>query len=332
MKRRSSINKALNRREVMWQGLSAGCLLAGIGAFPAGAQGKYPSRPVDYIAPSGPGSGVDQLARFTSPLLEKELHTSFPVLNVRGAVGSVAMAKLLAGRADGYAICLYVASMNALVASGRASWKLADLAPIARLEKIPSFLFVKQDSPYADFDALAKAVKAKPNELKTAILGKGSLDDVALRIMARKGFKTTAVPFGSPGQRYSSILGDHADILYEQAGDVRQFVDAKKMRPVLVFNETRLPEFPDVPTSREKGFEIFLPEFRGVIAKAGTPDDAVKTLSDAFGATFKTPEMQKFAKQQLLAGDSYLPAGEFKQFLAQETENLAKYFKEYNIN
>jgi tripartite-type tricarboxylate transporter receptor subunit TctC len=254
------------------------------------------------------------------------------VINVTGAVGAVAMAKLLAGRNDGYTIGLYVASMNALVSSGRAAWKLADLAPIARLEKIPSFLFVKQDTPYRNFDELAAAVKAKPDQLKTAILGKGSLDDVTLIYMGRKGFKTTIVPFASPGERYSSILGDHADILYEQAGDVHQFLDSKKMRPVLVFNETRLAEFPDVPCSREKGFEIFLPEFRGVVAKAGTPEPVIKILSDAFGAIYKTPTMKQFATEQLLAGDSYQPAGEFKQFLASETENLAKLFKEYNIN
>ena len=324
------VDNTPSRREIL-QSLSAGYLVASFSAVPLLAQEKYPTRPVDFIAPSGPGSGVDQLARFFSPLLEKELRAPFPVLNVQGAVGAAAMAKLVAGRNDGYTIGLYVASMNALVSSGRASWKLTDLAPIARLEKIPSFLFVKQDSPYKSFDELAATAKAKPGQLKTAVLGKGSLDDVTLTYMARKDFKTTIVPFTSPGERYSSILGDHADILYEQAGDVHQFLNSKKMRPVLVFNETRLAEFPDTPCSREKGYEIFLPEFRGVVARAGTPEPIVKTLSDAFGNIFKLPEIKKFAKEQFLAEDSYQPAGAFKQFLEQETANLAALFKEYGL-
>jgi tripartite-type tricarboxylate transporter receptor subunit TctC len=331
MRRLSSTLNSPNRREIL-QSLTAGCLAAGIGIPRALAQEKYPSRPVDFIAPSGPGSGVDQLARFFSPLLEQELKTPFPVLNVTGAVGAVAMAKMLAGRNDGYTIGLYVSSMNALVSAGRASWKIADVAPIVRLEKIPSFLFVKIDSPYKTFDELSAAVKAKPGQLKTAILGKGSLDDVTLTYMASKGFKTTIVPFTSPGERYSSILGDHADILYEQAGDVHQFLDSKKIRPILAFNETRLAEFPDIPCSREMGYEIFLPEFRGVVAKAGTSKPVVKVLSDAFGNIYKTPALKQFAKQQLLASDSYQPADDFKKFLVSETENLTKLLKEYNIN
>jgi len=69
-----------------------------------------------------------------------------------------------------------------------------------------------------------------------------------------------------------------------------------------------------------------------VVAKAGTPEPIIKTLSDAFGNIYKTPTMKQFAKQQQLAEDGYQPAGEFKQFLASETENLAKLFNEYNIH
>ena len=140
--RLSSPANSLNRREIL-QSLSAACLAAGFGATPAFAQEKYPSRPVDYIAPSGPGSGVDQLARFTSPLLEAEMKTPFPVLNVTGAVGAVAMAKLIAGRNDGYTIGLYVASMNALIPGGRASWKLARSGADRAAGKNP-VVFVRQ--------------------------------------------------------------------------------------------------------------------------------------------------------------------------------------------
>ena len=45
------------------------------------------------------------------------------------------------------------------------------------------------------------------------------------------------MPFSKPNERYVSILGGHADALYEQAGDVAQFIKSGEMRPILMFGE-----------------------------------------------------------------------------------------------
>jgi tripartite-type tricarboxylate transporter receptor subunit TctC len=286
---------------------------------------------VDFIVPFGAGGGADQLARTVAPLLEQHLGVSFPVLNVPGASGATGIAKLLAGAADGHAIMVYIADTNAVVATGTAAWKLDDLAPVARLMKVPSFLFVPQDSPYATFDEVEQAARARPDELKVATIGKNSVDETTLAFMATKGFKLTQVPFANPGERYGSILGGHADVLYEQAGDVGQFLASNQMRPLLIFDQTRLDTFPDVPTSREKGYEIFLPQFRGIVAKAGTLDSAVQALSEAFKKAYDAPEMQEFARTQYMARDSFQPAAEFKQFLEAETATLAQLMQELGL-
>ena len=44
-----------------------------------------------------------------------------------------------------------------------------------------------------------------------------------------------------------SILGGHADALYEQAGDVAQFLNGKQMRPLILFGKERHPAFKDIP-------------------------------------------------------------------------------------
>ena len=81
----------------------------------------------------------------------------------------------------------------------------------------------------------------------------------------------TLVPNANPGERYASVLGGHNEVLYEQAGDIRQYLDAKQFKPVIVFAENRLAAFPDVPCSKELGFEVYLPQFRCIIAKKGWP-------------------------------------------------------------
>ena len=77
------------------------------------------------------------------------------------------------------------------------------------------------------------------------------------------------MPFSKPSERYVSILGGHADALYEQAGDVAQFLNGKQMRPILLFGEKRLPAFKDVPSSFELGYKVALPQFRSIVVRAG---------------------------------------------------------------
>ena len=103
---------SLKRPLVALAGLSVAML-----AFFALAQEKYPSRPVEFIVPWGPGGGADQLARKAGKLMEEDLKVSFPVVNSPGATGNTGMAKLLAGQPDGYSISILTWDTYALLAT-----------------------------------------------------------------------------------------------------------------------------------------------------------------------------------------------------------------------
>src|SRR5438034_6347404 len=126
------------------------------------SQDRYPSRPVDIIVPWGPGGGADQLARLTAKLIEPMMKTSFPVVNVPGATGATGMAKLLADEADGYAMAVYIADTNALLAGPSPRWTLTDIMPIAVMMQCPSFLFVAENARIKDWAQLEKEARAKP--------------------------------------------------------------------------------------------------------------------------------------------------------------------------
>jgi tripartite-type tricarboxylate transporter receptor subunit TctC len=250
-------------------------------------QEKYPQRPIEFVVPWGPGGGADQLARKLGKLLEADLKTSFPVINVPGATGNTGMTKLLSGQSDGYAMAILIGDTAATLVAGGARWKLADVTPLAIAIRQPSGLFVKADSRFKTWNDVVAEAKAKPGTLKVAILGFGSADDITLNFLAGKGIKMIGVPFASPGERYSSILGGHADLLFEQAGDIHSFLNSKQMRPLISFGEERMEEFPDVPSSKEAGLEIYLPQFRSLVMKAGTDPQRVKLVADAIARAVK---------------------------------------------
>jgi len=300
-------------------------LLAG----PAAAQEKYPSRPVEFIVPWGPGGGADQLARKMARMLEPELKVSLPVVNVPGATGGTGLTKMLSAPPDGYSISVYIADTHALLATGSPRWKADEYVPLGIMIRQPSALFVKHDSPFKTWSDVVKAAKASPGKLKVAILGFGSVDDMALKYMENKGIKFTGVPYAKPGERYTAILGGHADLLYEQPGDVRNFLDAKQMRPILIFNRERvLPEFADIASSKEAGLEVYLPQFRSVVVRAGTDPQRVKALSDAVAKAAQDPEFYGFLKESLALRDSFIPAREAKRFLDGELAAMQKFAAE----
>jgi len=305
--------------------LGAGAIAMG-GLFAAGqalADEKYPSRPVEFIVPWGPGGGADQLARKVGKMLEDSVKVSFPVVNAQGATGSTGMTKLLVGQSDGYAISVYIADTQALLATGATKWKATDFKPLAIMVQQPSAIFVPMDSRFKTWADFEKEARANPGKLKVAVLGLGSIDDVTLRYLGSKGIKTNAVPFSNPGERYVSILGGHADALYEQAGDVRQMLDNKQMRPLLIFANERVPEFKDVPVSKELGYNVTLPQFRSIIIKAGTPPERVKLLADAIGKAAASPEYKAFLKDSYADPNSYLGPAEAEKFLRGELDALS---------
>lgn len=302
----------------------AGIVLAMLAIGSATAEDKYPARAIEFIVPWGPGGGADQLARKSGQLLEGSLKVSIPVINVPGATGGTGMAKLMAAPADGYSMAIYIADTHALLATSKPKWGMDDIKPVARMISAPSYLFVKQDSRFKTWADFEKEAKAKPGSLKVATLGFGSVDDMTLTYLEQKGIKVTQVPYPKPGERYVSVLGDHVDALYEQAGDVASFLQGKQMRPILIFGDQRAPEFKDVPSSKEAGYDIGLPQFRSVVVRAGTDPKIVKTLSDAFGKIAATPEYKAFLKEQYAAEDSYMDSEKVAAFIGGELATMKK--------
>jgi tripartite-type tricarboxylate transporter receptor subunit TctC len=288
----------------------------------AEAEDKFPSRPVEYIVPWGPGGGADQLARLTGKLLEPMLGTSFPVVNVPGATGGTGMAKLLSSPADGYSMAVYIADSHALLAGKTPRWKVEDITPVSVMLQGPSFIFVAENSPYKTWADFEKAAKDKPATLKVATLGFGSVDDFTLKYLEGKGIKIVQVPFSKPSERYVSILGGHADALYEQAGDVAQFLKSKQMRPLILFGKERHPAFKDIPASHELGYKVALPQFRSVVVRAGTPPAVVKSLSDAMAKVAANPEYKAFLNDQFADPNSFLDASKAGAYIAEQLADM----------
>jgi tripartite-type tricarboxylate transporter receptor subunit TctC len=303
---------------VLVAALAAG--LPTVMATPGTAQ-EFPSRPIEFIVPWGPGGGADQVARKLAKLMEPKLKVSLPVVNVPGATGQTGLTKMLTAPADGYSMSIFIGDTFALQAAPTLpKWKMDEISALGVVIQQPSAFLVAEGGKFSNWADLEKA--AKTQTLRVGVTGFGSNDDLTVNFLAKKGLKFVSVPFPKPGERYSAILGGHADVLYEQIGDVRNFVDNKQMKPVIIFAEKRDPNFPDVPTSVELGHKVTLPQFRAVVVRAGTDAKVVKMLADALAEAAKDPEYAAYLKEQYADPNSFVPAPKTKAYLDNELKAM----------
>jgi tripartite-type tricarboxylate transporter receptor subunit TctC len=307
-------------------GVLVACVV-GLAAFVAAAQEKYPSRPIEFIVPWGPGGGADQVARKSGKMMEDDLKVSFPVVNVPGATGNTGMTKLLAAQPDGYSISVMTWDTYALLATNPATrWSLKDIIPVALMIKQPSAFMTATNSNLKTWADVEREAKTRP--LKVAVTGFGSPDDITVNYFVGRGLKLIAVPFANPGERYTAVLGNHADLLYEQLGDVRSFLDSKQIQPVIIFADKRYAAFPDVPASKELGFDITLPQRRAVIMKAGTDPAKVKVISDALAKVAASPEFKAYLHEQYATDDSYFAAADAAKIMEEDLAQMKRYAAE----
>lgn len=313
----------MNCTELKQRSLQVGvALLLGLASLAASAQEKYPSRPIEFIVPWGPGGGADQVARKAGKIMEEDLKVSFPVVNVPGATGNTGMAKLLASQADGYSISVMTWDTYALLATSKTRWSLTDIVPVALMIKQPSAFMSAANSTLKTWADVER--EAKVRQLKVAITGFGSPDDITVNYFIARGLKLVSVPFAKPGERYTAVLGGHADLLYEQLGDVRSFIDSKQIQPVIIFAAKRFSVFPEVPASKELGYDITLPQRRAVIVKAGTDAGRIKVLSDALAKVAASAEYKDYLKQQYATDDSYFPMQDAAKIMQEDLDQMKR--------
>jgi tripartite-type tricarboxylate transporter receptor subunit TctC len=308
-------------------------LVVGVGVAPARAQSPYSVRPVEMIVPWGAGGGADVLGRILARWLEADLKTPVPVQNLPGASGMIGLGRLVNQPADGQTLAVLTGDSLMMAATGAQNFKFTDTAALAVLVRQPSGVFVPANSRFKTWQDVVKASEDKPGSVSIAITGPNTADDLTVRYLASKSVLFTGVPYTKPAERYAAVMGGHVEMLYEQAGDVRGFLDAGQMRPLIFFADKRLSApFADVPASAEFGYQVTLPQVRAVLVKAGTDPKLMQALEGSIDRFTRSAEYVKFLEQQMAQPDSFMPLSQAQPFLLSELESMRKLLAAYRAN
>jgi tripartite-type tricarboxylate transporter receptor subunit TctC len=300
-------------------------LLAGVAGL-AAAQ-TYPARPVTILCWSSAGSPVDIYARTMAKLLTAELGHNVIVENRTGGSGIIMVNTLIRGNADGYTIAANTLTLATLFSEKTAQFKPDDLQLIARSQIDPYGLIVHTSTPFKTIDQLVAFARKKPEYINIGGPFAMSSHRVAWEVFSEAAkIKATWVPYPGGGPALTAVAGGHVDAAATNPGNVKPMIQAGKVRVLAVSSEKRLDDFPDVPTYKEKGWDVVRYQWRGMMAKAGTPKPVVDRLAGAIQKAQQTEEWKTYLKRvsQL---DGFQGPDAFRAQLTQdirETEAVKK--------
>lgn len=273
---------------------------------------KFPSRPVDLIVNFGPGGSADQAGRAVSRFLPEYLDVPVPVSNITGASGNTGLTRVATAKPDGYTIGTFTGIAVTTMASGVSRLKMDQFKFLAIADAGTSMFFVGKQGQLKNFQQLLDYAKANPNKIRVATAGFGTQDDIAVKALAKAGYQMVNVPM-KPGERHMAPIGGHAEVLFQQVDAVVPLVESGDLVPVVVFANERHSAFPDVPTAKEFGFDLNLPNWRGLVAPADTPEDKVKTLHEAIRKVLESDQYREVCKRQFKCVDP-MGLSEVKQY------------------
>ena len=287
-------------------------------AYPVPAQ-EHSLRPLEIIVPWGQSGGADRVARKIAKLIEPDLGP-VRVTNVPGASGQKGLAYLKAAPADGRTLAILTGDTFSVLATRQTDVRLDNLVPVAILMRQPSAFLVNENGRFKSWNDVVAAAKAA--NVRVAIAGPSQVDELTVNYFVRQGLRLVSVPFAKPGERHRAILGGYADVLYEQVGDVRTFVDNMQIRPVLLFSRERDPRLKDVPASGELGFDVALPQFRALVVRAETDPRAIAKLRTVVADAIKAPDYAAFLEEQYANAEVILTSEAADAFLRDELARL----------
>lgn len=293
--------RAITRRNILATGtLATGAWLT---SACAGVQGgsadrtdvakNFPTKTVEWTAPSSAGGSTDLISRAVAKAMKKPLGQPVSVVNKDGANGAVGGKEVLGREPDGYSLVMLFQSLLAigpLIVDDPNAIQMSDMDVISGLTVEDYVLIVNADSPVR---TLADLKKQQTLEYGTTGAGTGSQLAQAL-LFADMGVDATDVPFDGGAPTITAVLGNHVDVAAVQIAEAAPHVRSEKVRPVTVFAEERIEFLPDVPTAVEAGHDIVVDQRRWVAAPKGLPTEVQDTLVEAVEEAMRDPAYGDF--------------------------------------
>ena len=209
---------------------------------------------------------------------------------------------------------------------------LEDLKPIVMVSIYPVALVVETDSPWKTLEEFVSDARKNPGKIQYAQPGAAGLNHLMiLSLESEANIDLTGIAFPGAGPAVTALLGGHVDATACPAFVAMPHVLAGKLRILANSLKERDKKFwPDIPTFTEYGYDVQVTMQKGIAAPAGTPDQIIEKLHQAFKKTLGDKSFKKLMEKFSLPV-TYMNPTEAYEYVKEQSERNAKIIREKGI-
>jgi tripartite-type tricarboxylate transporter receptor subunit TctC len=289
-------------------------------AFAASAE-DWPTRPIRVLTTTSPGGISDVFMRALGDKLGARLDQPIVVENRPGGLQMVGARACQDATPDGYTICIINADpiiYNQFLVKSMTFDPEHGLQPITNLFDLIHVLVVNSNLHVKNVDELVALSKAKAGTL--SYLTPGAPMVLYMETLKKEqGADWVRVPFKGGGEAVNAILSGSTPIGLFGEGNVIGQIKAGTMTPLVMMNNIKSPNFPDVLTLEQTGYKG--PPSRGwygLFAPAATPRPIVDRIAKEVALIVADPDFaEKQLKDRSLVGATDTP-DEFAKLIVRD--------------
>lgn len=249
-------------------GLAALALpVASASAQTAASSPAWPSRPVRFVIPLGPGSGVDITARLIGDKLSAKWGQPVVIENKPGGDAIVAINTVI-GAADDHVLLFAPASTFTAhpLLHEKLPYKPDDMVPIARVTNTLIALGVPAELGVSTVKELAAKIKAEPGKLNYASVT-GANDLLFAAFLKTENLDMAKVPYKDPVTAINDLAENRIQSFVGAYAIMRPRVQQGKVKVIALTNAEHAAALNDIPTAREAGYKSL--ELDGLVGLLG---------------------------------------------------------------
>src|SRR5262245_1495315 len=279
----------------------------------------WPQRPVRFIIPLGPGSGVDITARLLGDKLAAKWGQPVVIENRPGGDAFLAITAVLSAREDHVLLFAPASTFTAhTLLHEKLPYDPKELTPIARVTNTLIALGVPADLNVSSVKELVARIKAEPGKLNYASVT-GANDLLFAAFLKTEKLEMAKVPYKDTVQAINDLAEGRIHAFVGAYAIMRPRVQAGKVKVIALTNRQHAKALDDIPTAAEAGFKSL--EFDGLVGLLG-PREVSPAVRERIAADVRELVSDPEVESKLSATGQVVNPGTPAEFAAALEDQL----------